>query len=127
MNEVNERVKRLRTFLEMNQNDFGKKIGIAQTYLSQIEKGDRQVTDKIFKIICLESWNGNFVNADWLRNGVGEMFIIKSKDEQISEMLGEIQKSGEDSFKHRLVAALAKLDESEWDVLEKLVDSIANK
>ena len=127
MNEVNERVKRLRTFLEMNQNDFGKKIGIAQTYLSQIEKGDRQVTDKIFKIICLESWNGNFVNADWLRNGVGEMFIIKSKDEQISEMLGEIQKSGEDSFKHRLVSALAKLDESEWDVLEKLIDSITNK
>lgn len=127
MNGVNERVKQLRTVLKMNQNDFGKKIGIAQTYLSQIEKGDRQVTEKIFKIICLESWNGNFVNADWLRKGVGEMFIIKSKDEQISEMLGEIQKTGEDSFKHRLVSALAKLDESEWDVLEKLIDSISNK
>ena len=44
---INERVKELRSFLKMNQSTFGEKIGIAQTYLSQIEKGDRDVTDKI--------------------------------------------------------------------------------
>jgi transcriptional regulator with XRE-family HTH domain len=126
LNGVNERVKKLRLFLEMNQSDFGKKIGVAQTYLSQIEKGDRPVTDKIFKIICLESWNGKFVNEDWLTDGIGEMFV-KSKDEQISEMLGEIQRNGKDSFKRRLVAALAKLNESDWEVLEKLVDSIGKE
>nr|DAG43264.1 MAG TPA: hypothetical protein [Bacteriophage sp.] len=42
-------------------------------------------------------------------------------------MFADIQKSGEDNFKHRLVAALSKLDDSDWDVLEKLIDSIANK
>jgi HTH-type transcriptional regulator / antitoxin PezA len=55
------------------------------------------------------------------------MFVQKSKDEQISEMLGEIQKSGEDTFKHRLVSALANLDEDGWNSLEKLIDSIAKK
>ena len=53
--------------------------------------------------------------------------FVKSKDEQISEMLGEIQKSGKDSFKRRLVAALAKLNESDWKVLEKLIDSIGKE
>ena len=53
--------------------------------------------------------------------------FVKSKDEQISEMLGEIQRNGKDSFKRRLVSALAKLNESDWEVLEKLVDSIGKE
>lgn len=69
MNTVNQRVKDLRISLGMNQKKFGERIGIAQTYLSQIEKGDRDVTDKIFRIICLEDWGGKKVNPDWLENG----------------------------------------------------------
>ena len=126
MSEVNDRVKILRNDLGMNQSDFGKKIGIAQTYLSQIEKGDRQVTDKIFKIICLESWNGNFVNEEWLRTGNGEMFLETKKDDLISKMLGDVIKSDETNFKRRLISALSKLDDAGWDSLEKLIDDISD-
>ena len=42
-------------------------------------------------------------------------------------MLADIQKAGEDSFKHRLVSALARLDDEGWDNLEKLIDMISNK
>ena len=38
MNGVNERVKKLRLFLEMNQSDFGKKIGVAQTIYLKLKK-----------------------------------------------------------------------------------------
>ena len=56
------------------------------------------------------------------------MFIEKSKDEEIAEMLADIQSAGEKSFKYRLIAALRKLNEKDWDSLEKLVDSmIENK
>lgn len=67
---INERVKKLRKGLNLTQTEFGKKLTIAQTYLSQIEKGERDVTEKIFKIICFE-FN---VNENWLRTGQGEMF-----------------------------------------------------
>ena len=43
---INERVKAVRNALNLTQKDFGQKLTLAQTYLSQIEKGDRDVTEK---------------------------------------------------------------------------------
>lgn len=120
---MNERIKNLRKSLNKTQEEFSKQIGLSRNFIAQVEIGTKTPSDRTISDICRE-FN---VNEEWLRNGTGEMLIQKSKDEEIGEMLGEIQRSGEDSFKHRLVAALAKLDESEWDVLEKLVDSIAKK
>lgn len=67
---INERIKLVRTSLNMTQTDFGIKIAVAQNYLSNIEKGYREVTEKIIKIICSE-FN---VYEKWLRTGEGEMF-----------------------------------------------------
>ena len=67
---INDRVKALRKSLNLTQIEFGKKIAIAQGYLTNIENGYREVTDKIIKLICLE-FN---VNEDYLRNGTLPMF-----------------------------------------------------
>lgn len=68
---INERVKTLRKELQLNQTDFGNRIAIAQGYLTNIENGRRDVTEKTIKLICLQ-FN---VNEKWLRTGEGEMFI----------------------------------------------------
>ena len=120
---MNERIKEIRNALGFTQQEFADKIKVKRNTVATYEMGRSVPSDSAIALIC-SVFN---VNEEWLRNGTGEMLIQKSKDEEIGEMLGEIQRSGEDSFKHRLVAALAKLDESEWDVLEKLVDSIAKK
>lgn len=120
---MNERIKLLRKELGLSQDAFAEKLGLTKNYISLVENGNRNLSEQSIKVLC-STLN---VKSEWLRTGNGEMFIEKSKDEQISEMLGKIQKSGEDNFKHRLVSALAQLDESEWDVLEKLIDSISNK
>ena len=67
------------------------------------------------------------VNEEWLRTGNGEMFIPKSKEQLFSELLGEAVKADENDFKRRLFLALSKLDDSGWENLEKLIDSIAKK
>lgn len=102
------------------QDDFADFLGISKSNLSSYESGRRTPSDAVIQLIC-QKCN---VNEEWLRNGVGEPYMKKSKDEQIAEMLGEIQRSGEDNFKHRLVSALAKLNESDWESLEKLIDLI---
>ena len=125
MSTVNERLKSLRISLGMNQKDFGERIEVAQTYLSQIEKGDRHVTDKISKIVCLQNWNGKSVNEEWFLTGNGEMFVPETKDEQITRLLSDVLKKENSDFKRRLVTALSKLDDTGWKYLEDFIDSIS--
>lgn len=125
MSAVNERLKSLRISLGMNQKDFGERIEVAQTYLSQIEKGDRPVTDKILKIVCLQNWNGKSVNEEWFLTGNGEMFVPETKDEQITRLLSDVLKKENSDFKRRLVTALSKLDDTGWKYLEDFIDSIS--
>lgn len=84
------RVKELRSKLNMTQTEFGKKIEVAQSYLTNIETAKRPVTDKIFKIICLESWNGRYVNENWLRTGEGEMFIELPENDEVAEIVSDL-------------------------------------
>lgn len=107
----------------MPQDTFAKKVGLTKNYISLVETGNRSLADRTVKDICRIF----DVNEEWLRNGTGEMFVQKSKDEQIAEMLADIQKEGDASFKHRLISALTRLNESDWDTLEKLIDEIASK
>ena len=109
----------------MNQKDFGERIEVAQTYLSQIEKGDRPVTDKISKIVCLQNWNGKSVNEEWFLTGNGEMFVPETKDEQITRLLSDVLKKENSDFKRRLVTTLSKLDDTGWKYLEDFIDSIS--
>ena len=125
LSAVNERLKSLRISLGMNQKDFGERIEVAQTYLSQIEKGGRPVTDKISKIVCLQNWNGKSVNEEWFLTGNGEMFVPETKDEQITRLLSDVLKKENSDFKRRLVTALSKLDDTGWKYLEDFIDSIS--
>jgi HTH-type transcriptional regulator / antitoxin PezA len=105
------------------QDDFAEFLGISKSNLSSYEAGRRTPSDAVIKLICEKC----DVNEEWLRTGNGEMFIEKTKDEQISEAFGDIENLGEDNFKHRLISAILKLDEDGWKTLEELVDAISNK
>ena len=121
---MNERLKELRIALKMNQEDFGKLLGITKSGVSGIESGYRKVTDQ--HIIMLKSQYPR-ISETWLRTGNGKMFLEVSVDEQISTFIGNMLKDEEDSFKRRLISGLCSLDENGWNVLEQFVDSIQKK
>lgn len=121
--EMCERLKRTRVALGIKQADFAKELTISQGHASDIENGRKSVSDRIVEIVVLKFG----INEDWLRNGNGEMFVPKTRSESIAEFAGDLMKEEDSSFKRRLIEALAKLDESEWEMLEKLAESLANK
>lgn len=75
------RIKELRKVLNLNQQEFAKKIGVGQSTLGMIEVGKRTVNDRHVKLICSE-FN---VNEEWLRTGSGEMF---NTTEDLIELFG---------------------------------------
>ena len=118
---MKDRFKELRKELNVTQQEFADKLKISRNFVAQIEMGSKVPSDRTIDDVCRE------FNVKWLRTGNGDMFVPGIKDKQISAMLADVMKSGEDSFRHRLVSALARLDDEGWDNLEKLIDMISNK
>ena len=71
MENVNDRIKKLRTFLGLSQEAFGQQLGVKKSAISKIEKGENDLSPQMQKLICRE-FNVNFF---WLRDGIGEMFM----------------------------------------------------
>lgn len=67
---MNERVKQLRKTLGLSGEKFGATIGLSRMAISNIENGNRNLTEQSIKSICRE-FN---VNENWLRTGNGDMF-----------------------------------------------------
>ena len=113
-----DRLRMLRKALDIKQGEFAEKISTTQGHISDIENDRKNLSDRTIKLICLENWNGKTVNEEWLRTGEGEMFVPLTRSEAIAEFAGSLMKEEDASFKKRLVEALAKLNEQEWEVLE---------
>lgn len=118
-----ERFKEIRKELNIKQGDFAKELAISQGHASDIENGRKSVSDRIIEILHLKY----SVNEDWIRSGKGDMFLPLTRSEMISKFAGELLKVEDNSFKKRLIEALAKLDESQWEVLEKIADELTKK
>ena len=66
-----ERVKLLRNELNLTLEVFGERVGVTRAAMSNIERGQRALTDQMAKSICRE-FN---VNYFWLTEGGGKMFV----------------------------------------------------
>lgn len=121
--DITERVIKLREEKELSQEKFASELGLSRNFINQVENKKKNFSDRTISDICSKFG----INEDWLRTGTGKMFIERTKDEQISEMISDILENDEETFKRRLISALAKLDNVGWQKLEELIDEISKK
>lgn len=119
---MRKRMKELRKKLNLTQQELADQLHIKRTNIANYESGLSSPTDSVIALICRE-FN---VSEEWLRNGTGDMFVPMTRDEEIATFIGGIQADVDDNFKKRLISVLAKLDEKEWDLLEKIAEDIVN-
>lgn len=112
---MNERIKKLRRTLDLTQQEFADKIGIKRNSLANYETGRNTPIDAIVVSICRE-FN---VNEEWLRNGIGEMFLPTDRNADIARLTKQLLDEESDSFKNRLISILSNLSVEEWQYLEK--------
>lgn len=113
---MKERIKSVRKALNLTQENFGEKLGVRKTAISKLENGENNLTEQMQKLICNE-FN---VNEEWLRTGNGEMFNQMDRDEELAYLMGKILASKNDFIKQTMLT-FAKLDESDWDLIENLI------
>lgn len=102
---MNNRVKELRKHLKMSQEQFGYRLGVTKTAISNIESGSRGVTSQMRTAIIREF----HVNEVWLDTGEGEMFLQQSDDEILVALFDEIMTEGPEDEVRAFVTHFAKL------------------
>lgn len=117
------RISLIRKNVGMTQDKLAEVLGLTKNFISLIETGKRDPSDRTIKDICRE-FN---VNEEWLRTGEGEMFLDVSREEEIAKLTKSLLLEESDSFKNRLISVLSRLTEEQWSVLAEIADALAKK
>lgn len=114
---MNERLKELRKNLSLNQKELGDKIKLSQTHISSLEKGVREITDRIISDICREF----SVNDEWFRTGHGEMFTKKDAT-ILAELASEYHL---DAIDKMIIEHYLRLDAKDRQLIKERVVALA--
>lgn len=112
---MNERIKIMRKKLNLTQGEFGELLGVGTSAVSKWERGTVDVPESTIKLMTKE-FN---INRLWLETGEGAMF--EEVDDDIEELIDDIL-HGENEFHKNLFRTIAKLNKTQLDALESLID-----
>ena len=110
----NERVKEIRKTLGLTLEKFGERIGVTRGSMSNIENGNRNLTEQMTKSICREFSVDNM----WLTTGEGEMFI--DTDDDFIERIDRIM-AGENEARKNLFKFMLELSDEDIVALDRLM------
>lgn len=111
---LNERIKQLRTYLNLSMDKFGQQIGVTRSAISKMESGASNLSEQTIKSICRE-FNVDYL---WLTSGSGEMFV--QADDDVYTSIDKIM-AGENELHRNLIKWVASLDDSDVDEIDRLI------
>lgn len=90
MENINERFRRLRELCGKTQTEWASILGLSRSGVTAIESGQRSVTEKHIKFLCIEPINGKYINEEWLKTGDGEPFKKMSPEEEVASYVSDL-------------------------------------
>lgn len=114
MNNLDKRIRELRKSLNLTMEQFGEKIGVSKSTISNIENGNRNATEHMVKSICRE-FN---VDYEWLTTGSGEMFVDSDEDflSRIDAILAD-----ENEDRRNMIKTLLYASDEDIEAVSRLV------
>lgn len=119
---MKNRIKEVRKQAKENQATFADKLGLTKNYISLIETGDRNPSDRTVKDI------GRIygVNENWLLTGEGDMYEPMDKVDEIASIAAAAF-NDDDAVRIQLMKIVASLTseqtEALLDVARQLVEA----
>lgn len=114
---LGERIKKARKELNLTQQEFAEKISTTQNTIARYEAEARTPPNSTISLICRTFR----VNEEWLRGGVGEMFL-KTDGNILSELAEEFNLSDKQKA---VISAFLKLTDEQKDAIIEAISAVA--
>lgn len=114
------RIRQVRTDAKLNQDDFAARIGLSKNFVSLVETGGREPSDRTIKDICREF----SVNETWLRTGEGDPYGIDRETQEVVEYLSHAithNVTKKDTFLRKIATMDDKMLEAALQFMEAIV------
>ena len=117
MDTINERISYLIKDLNYTKTDFAEKLHVTPSFISAVCAGKKQPGERTILDICRIFK----VSVSWLEDGVGEMYVQRSMNEELSDMVSNLMSESDDSFRKRFISAMLELPPELWSEFEKFL------
>lgn len=121
MSTINERVQMLLDTLNLSKAKFAEPLHISGSFVSMVCSGTKNPSDRTIQDICRVYG----VDELWLRDGIGEMFRPRTREDEITSFCADLLGPDATDFQRDFVAILATLSPEGWDLLEKKINELA--
>lgn len=121
MSTINERLQSLLDALNISKTDFAKKIHVSPAFVSMICSGKSSPSERTIKDICREYG----VDEIWLRDGIGEMFRPRTREDEIVEFCADLLGPDATEDQKKFVANLGKLTPEQWSFLYDIIKTLS--
>lgn len=120
---MNERIALIRKDQRLKQDAFANDLGLTKNFISLLETGKREPSDRTIKDIC-RVYN---VNEMWLRTGEGERYLPSDRDSLLADFSLKLLEHSDEDFVKKFVGALSKLDVEQWELIANMADALTKK
>lgn len=114
---MNERIREIRSSLNLTRAEFGKRLGVSGDVINNLERGRVEPKEPILKLICKEFG----ISYAWLVYGDGEM---NNSDESEAQEIVDAVMTGDNEFAKRVLVAFAKMSEEKWKLIREIIEEI---
>ena len=118
-----ERLKELRKYKNMTQQEFADKLKIKRSTIANYEADRVEPSSAVIAGICREYG----VNEIWLRSGEGDMLQAMNEDEELAAYLGDVMNDEPASFRRRLTMEMKNWTPEIWQMLEEICKRLATE
>lgn len=123
INTIGERIRFIMKRQKLTQAKFAEQLHLSQQFVSMVCNGTTNASDRTISDIC-RLFN---VSEAWLRDGIGEMFVTRTMNQELAMMANALMSESDDSFRKVCVTALLEMPPEFWHHLQDFVEKLSNQ
>lgn len=121
METINDRFRFAREEMGLSQEEFATRANRTRSEIKNIEYGKTVPKPEVIMAIC----KAHGIDETWLRTGVGEMHVPKTRVEELDAIFSEALEGVSD--KDKLLRAIASIPDSAFPALSEFFRTIAKE